>query len=60
MKKGRGRLKKAFKKAGKISDDKLETVFGRWVDLKNNSWDPKRLRLFSPHKNLLAVPVSGS
>lgn len=60
MKKGRGRLKDARKKAGRYSAGKLGTVFGRWVDLKENSWDPKRLRLFSPHNNLLAVFISSS
>ena len=60
MTKGLGRLRDARKKAGENSVGKLGMVFGRWVDLKSNSWATKRLRLFPPHKNFLAVFISSS
>ena len=57
---GRGTLKGLWRRVGQGSASQLAGLFGEWVNLEEDLGQAKRARLFSPHRNLLAVPVSGS
>jgi hypothetical protein len=60
MHKGRGRLGAQLKRIGRGSVAQIESLFAGLVNLKENFANPVRLRLFFPHKNFLAVPLSGA
>jgi hypothetical protein len=57
---GRGTLNQLWRRVSKASVDQLAEVLGEWVNLEEDLGRAKRERLFSPQRNLLAVPVSGT
>jgi hypothetical protein len=60
MIRGRGRLGAFCRRFGQDSAAQLPELFTGWVNLKEDFGNAKRTRLFSPHKSVLAVPVSGA
>jgi|GEM_PF-4719439 len=60
MQKGRRRLGALRRRFGQDSAAQLSRLFAGRVNLKADFGGAKRTRLFSPHKGVLAVPVSGA
>ena len=55
-----GRLRQKARTFQNSALHDLMGVFGPWLDLADPFGKPERHRLFSPRKNMLAVPGSGA